>query len=142
MTGVWQDDEMREILARMSSLTLALKPSISLMAQTSGQFLNFLLSVLYSVYLSDCLPSANLGSLRQECCYSNTVVGVGDYVQLLKEKTLKLHEKVLDTKKILLDNKVDMERHYTECKECLILQPTERVDIICLQPFLFKFFLQ
>ena len=75
----------------------------------------------------DCLPSANLGSLRQECCYSNTVLGVGDYVQLLKEKTLKLHEKVLDTKKILIDNKVDMERHYTECKERLILYTRELI---------------
>ena len=110
---------MREILARMSSLTLALKPSVSLMAQTSGEFL---ISIYLSFYKSDCLPLANLGSLRQECCYSNTVAGVGDYVQLLKEKTLKLHEKVLDTKKILIDNKVDMERYYTECKECLILK--------------------
>ena len=119
---------MREILARMSTLTDALKPSISLMAQTSGQFLNFFLqTVLCSVVISDCLPSANLGSLRQECCYSNTVAGVGDYVQLLKEKTLKLHEKVLDTKKILIDNKVDMERHYTECKERLILYTRELI---------------
>ena len=70
------------------------------------------------------------------------MAGVGDYVLLLKEKTLKLHEKVLDTKKILIDNKVDMERHYTECKECLILQPTDRVDIICLQSFLLLFFLE
>ena len=39
---------MREILARMSSLTLALKPSVSLMAQTSGEFLiSISLSVQY-----------------------------------------------------------------------------------------------
>ena len=122
LTGVWQDEETREILVRMSSLTLALKPSISVMAQTSGQFL----SVCYFC-LSEGLPSANLGSLRQECCYSNTVAGVGDYVQLLKEKTAKLHEKVLDTKKILIDNKVDIERHYSECKEYLILKTTREL---------------
>lgn len=49
------------------------------------------------------------------------MTGVGQYVELLKEKTLKLHEKVLDTKKILIDNKIDVDRHFQECKELLSL---------------------
>ena len=49
-------------------------------------------------------------------------MGVGEYVELLKERTLKLHEKVVDTKKILIDNKIDLDRHYPECKELLILR--------------------
>ena len=50
------------------------------------------------------------------------MTGVGEYVELLKERTLKLHEKVVDTKKILIDNKIDLDRHYPECKELLILR--------------------
>ena len=56
------------------------------------------------------------------------MTGVGQYVELLKEKTLKLHEKVLDTKKILIDNKIDVDRHFQECKELLSLM-TERDDM-------------
>merc|ERR1712079_550351 len=103
LTEIWQDEEMKDILGRMSTVTLGLRHNIASLAHSS----------------------ASLGSLRQECCYSNTMTGVGQYVELLKEKTLKLHEKVLDTKKILIDNKIDVERHYTECKERLILYTRE-----------------
>ena len=118
LTEVWQDEEMKDILSRMSTLTLGLRQNISSLAQNSGQespctALTFKTKSLFSA-------AASLGSLRQECCYSNTVTGVGEYVELLKTKTILLHQKVLDTKKILIDHKIDGERHYPECKERLI----------------------
>ena len=35
---------------------------------------------------------------------------------MIKEKTVHLHQKVLETKKTLTDNNIDLDRHYLENK--------------------------
>lgn len=36
---------------------------------------------------------------------------------MIKEKTIAVHNKVVETKKTLLDNKIEVDRHYPDCKE-------------------------
>ena len=69
-------------------------------------------SSLLSFYIS-----ANLGSLRQEYSSSSQVAVISEYVEMIKEKTVAVHNKVVETKKTLLDNKIEVDRHYPDCKE-------------------------
>jgi len=61
--------------------------------------------------------ATNLGSLRQEYSSSSRVAVISEYVEMIKEKTIAVHNKVVETKKTLLDNKIEVDRHYPDCKE-------------------------
>ena len=63
--------------------------------------------------------AANLGSLRQECCSSNSLVVIGDYVEMIRERTAAMHDQVVQTKKTLIDNKIEIDRHYPDCKAAM-----------------------
>merc|ERR1719394_1388470 len=60
--------------------------------------------------------ATNLGSLRQEYSSSSRVAVISEYVEMIKEKTIAVHNKVVETKKTLLDNKIEVDRHYPYCK--------------------------
>jgi len=94
LTDSWQDSEIRDILSRMLLLTGNMKQKIGNLSQNSG----------------------NLGSLRQEYSCSNRIAIISQYVEMIKEKTVHLHQKVLETKKTLTDNNIDLDRHYLENK--------------------------
>ena len=81
----------------MSSISDGLKQKIGLLSQNA----------------------TNLGSLRQEVSSSGQVLIVTDYVELMKERQASLHNKVVDTKKTLVENNIDLDRHHHEPKEDL-----------------------
>jgi len=94
LTDQWQESEIRENLSRMSILTDGLKMKIGMLSQNA----------------------TNLGSLRQEYSSSSRVAVISEYVEMIKEKTIAVHNKVVETKKTLLDNKIEVDRHYPDCK--------------------------
>jgi len=94
LTDSWQDSEIRDILSRMLLLTGNMKQKIGTLSQNSG----------------------NLGSLRQEYSCSNRIAIISQYVEMIKEKTVQLHQKVLETRKTLTDNNIDLDRNYLENK--------------------------
>ena len=61
----------------------------------------------------------NLGSLRQEVCSSGRVQIITDYVELIKERKASLHTKVVDTKKTLVENNINLDSLLHEPKEDL-----------------------
>ena len=44
------------------------------------------------------------------------MVVICDYVGMIRERTAALHDKVLQTKKTLIDNKIEIDRHSPDCK--------------------------
>ena len=62
--------------------------------------------------------SVNLGSLRQEVSSSGRVLVTTDYVELMKERQASLHTRVVDTKRTLVENNIELE-HRHEPKEVL-----------------------
>ena len=44
------------------------------------------------------------------------MVVICDYVEMIRERTAALHDKVLQTKKTLIDNKIEIDRHSPDCK--------------------------
>ena len=63
--------------------------------------------------------ATNLGSLRQEVSSSGQVLVITDFVEQMKERQASLHNKVVDTKKTLVENNIDLDRHHHEPKEDL-----------------------
>lgn len=103
LTDNWQESEITEISARMSAITDGLKQKIGMLSQNA----------------------VNLGSLRQECSSSGRVLVITDYVDLMKERKMNLHKKVLDTKKTLVDNKIELDSHYPESKSISVHKLSE-----------------